>query len=96
MRESLEHALPPLDDLPEEEAAALAALSSLDDAEIWREARASLAADRQAMLNSLLQGQGAGTLSVEEEADFQSLLGAYGRLTVRKAHAWLMLSQTRI
>lgn len=93
VQESLEHSLPPLDDLPEEEAAALAELSFREDAELWREARATLGTDTQVTLDHLLSLQGSRTLSAAEDARLQSLLGAYGRLTVRKAHAWLLLAR---
>jgi len=70
-----------------------ATLSTLDDVELWLEARTTLNAEAQSRLDSFLEGHGAGTLTEEEEADLQSLLGSYGRLTVRKAHAWLLLGR---
>jgi predicted DNA-binding protein len=89
VRESLEHSLPPLEDVPEEDAAALAALSSLGDPDLWREARATLAPEVERELDSLLERQGAGKLTTGEHARLQSLLETYGQLMVRKAHAWL-------
>ena len=93
VQESLEHALPPLDDVPDDEAATLAALSALSDAALWREARAALSSDDQSELHTLLEQQGAGILSDQEQARLQELLKLYGQLTVRKAHAWLLLAR---
>jgi len=53
-------ALPPLDNVPLEEAAELAAMALLDDASLWREVRAMLATDQQAELQELLGRQEAG------------------------------------
>ncbi len=93
LQASIAQALPPLDDVPPEEAAELAAMALLDDAALWQEARMTLGADEQAKLQDLLDRQGAGELSSAEEPHLQSLLAAYGRLMVRKAHAWLLLAR---
>jgi len=93
LQESIALALPPLDDVPLDEAVVLAAMAILDDAALWREARAMLAADQQAELQDLLDRQEEGKLSLQDERRLQELLDAYGRLTVRKAHAWLLLAR---
>ena len=93
LRDSLAHALPPLDDVPPDEAAELANLASLDDAALWREARATLSAEEQETLQELLGRQETGRLSAVDKERPQALLDAYGRLTVRKAHAWLLLAR---
>jgi len=101
LQDSISHALPPLDDVPPEEATRLAAMALLDDATLWREARATLAVNQQAELQELLDLQGAGEISSLRQAQdtahdkvrLQALLDAYGRLMVRKAHAWLLLAR---
>ena len=93
LQESIQRVLPPLDDVPPEEAKALAALSILDDSALWREARKELPLAQQREISSLLERQGAGTLTPEEEERLQALLDAYGRLTTHKAHAWLLLAR---
>ena len=93
LQESLSHTLPPLDDVSPDEAEALAQLSTLDDADLWREAQASLPAAQQTELEELLVRQGAGKLDEEEQAQLQALQAEYGRLLVRKSHAWLLLAR---
>ena len=93
LEESIALVLPPLDDVSAEEAAELAAMALLDDASLWREARATMPADQQVELQELLDRQEAGELLSEGESRLQELLDAYGRLTVRKAHAWLLLAR---
>ena len=93
LQESIALALPPLDDVPAHEAAELAAMALLDDADLWREARAALTTDQQAELQGLLDRQEEEELSPQDKSRLQELLDAYGRLTVRKAHAWLLLAR---
>ncbi len=93
LEDSLAHILPPLDDVPPEDAQELAWLSSLDDAALWREARAEMTDTEQAEMHKLLDRQGAGELTDAEHGRLQKLLTAYGRLTVRKAHAYLLLAR---
>jgi hypothetical protein len=93
VQESLLHALPPLDDVPADEALALAQFSRLGDAELWQAAAAMLAVEDQALLEELLTSQSAGALTPAEQPRLQELLDEYGRLLVRKAHAWLLLAR---
>jgi len=93
LHESLTHSLPPLDDVPPEEAADLAQLSGLDDAALWRAAERALAAEQQDELQNLLDRQGAGELTAEEQARLHTLMDEYGRALVRRSHAWLLLAR---
>lgn len=93
LRDSIAHTLPPLDDVPPEEAVELAELTGLDDSTLWREARATMTAAEQAEMHELLDRQEAGELTSSERARLQDLLDTYGRLTVRKAHAYLLLAR---
>jgi len=93
LRMSIAHALPPLDDVPPESATDLAALALLDDGALWRAARSEFTAARQAELRDLLERQSSGELDDPGEARLHEFLGDYGRLTVRKAHAYLLLAR---
>jgi len=93
LRDSIAHMLPPLDDVPPEEAIDLAKLASFDDAALWREACATMTAAEQAEIHELLDRQGAGELTSSGHARLRGLLDTFGRLTVRKAHAYLLLAR---
>lgn len=93
VQESLAHTLPPLDDVSPAEATELARLSTLDDAALWQVGNSTMPADEQTTLEQLLVRQSEGALSANEERHLQILLDEYGRLLVRKAHAWLLLAR---
>lgn len=93
LQDSIAHALPPLDDVTPDEATELAALSILDDASLWREARRMMSDDQQAALHLLLDLQAAGELSATAQQRLDALIDLYGRLTIRKAHAHLLLAR---
>ena len=90
---SIAHALPPLDDVSVDRAAELAALALLDDGALWREARAALDDAEQTEMHALLDSQGRRELATAEAARLDELLQSYGLLTVRKAHAYLLLAR---
>jgi len=85
--------MPPLDDVSKEEAAELAAMAVMNDATLWQEARAMMCANEQAKLRSLAARQSTDQLSADEKPQLTKLLDLYGRLMVRKAHAWLLLAR---
>ena len=93
LRNSIAHTMPPLDDVPKEEAAELAAMAVMSDATLWQEARAMMCVNDQAKLRLLTTRQSAGKLSADEKLQLTKLLDVYGRLMVRKAHAWLLLAR---
>jgi predicted transcriptional regulator len=93
LRDSISHTLPPFDDVSPEEAAELAKLAALDDAALWRKARAMMNEAEQAEMHELLDRQEAGELTSAEHARLRDLLATYGSLTVRKAHAYLLLAR---
>lgn len=93
LQESLVHTLPPLADLPPEEARELARLSLLNDDELWRVSAETLTATEQAELASLLDRQSAENLVFHDQTRLQGLLDAYGWLLVRRSHAWLLLAR---
>lgn len=93
VQESLTHTLPPLDDVEPDEAVILARMSTLDDIALWEEANKILSSEEQAELQTLLDRQNVSELSEAETARLQLLMGEYGRLLVRKSHAWLLLAR---
>lgn len=62
LQASIAYALPPLDDVPEDEAVQLAGLALLDDGALWRAARATMTVDEQTEMGALLDRQGSGQL----------------------------------
>ena len=93
LQESLAHTLPPLDDIPVEEAEVLAHMSTLDDAALWQMSTATMPESQQEELHVLLDCQSAGALMPDDTARLQQLLDAYGCLLVRQSHAWLLLAR---
>ena len=93
LQEGIEHTLPPLDDVPADEAEELAQLSILPDAELWRIGAMLLSSTEQTELQALLDAQREGELLAANHIRLQELLDEYGRLLVRKAHAWLLLAR---
>jgi len=93
MQESLSHALPPLDDMEADEGHVLANMSTLDDIALWKVADEALSSEEQTQLQILLDRQSAGELSETESVQLQQLMDGYGRLLVRKSHAWLLLAR---
>lgn len=93
LQASIAHALPPLDDVPPDQAADLAALALLDDGALWRAARATMGAKEQAEMHELLDRQGRGVLASTQATRLDEALQRYGQLTVRKAHAYLLLAR---
>jgi hypothetical protein len=89
----LAHALPPLDDVPPEEADAQAAVALLDDAALWQVAREPLSRAAQTRMQALLDQQSHTELSTGQQTALQSLLNEYGKAMVRKAHATLLLAR---
>jgi hypothetical protein len=90
---SLAHTLPPLDDVPAEEAESLASLSLLDDVGLWEVAAVVMSAEQQVEMHRLLDEQSNGELNEEEGAQLKKLMDEYGCLLVRKSHAWLLLAR---
>jgi hypothetical protein len=93
LQAGIAHALPPLDDVPPAQAEDLAALALLDDGALWRAARATMSATEQAEMHELLDLQGRGELSSAHATRLDEGLQRYGELTVRKAHAYLLLAR---
>jgi len=93
LQDSLAAILPPLDDVGPDEAVELAGLALLNDPALWGEARALMTQAEQTEMQDLLARQGQGPLQPAEQSRLQELMHVYGRLTVRKAHAYLLLAR---
>jgi len=93
LQDSLAHTLPPLDDVPPEEADELARLSQLNDADLWQIAKSNLTSEKQTTLESLLLAHSADELDDNEAAQLKTLQDEYGHLLVRQSHAWLLLAR---
>lgn len=90
---SLAQTLPPLDDLPEDESLELAQLSLMEDGALWRLAREMMATAEREELTRLLDHQSDGVLAAPDLGRLNALLEIFGRMTVRKAHARLLLAR---
>jgi len=63
------------------------------DEALWEAGNAMLAERDQTALTQLLEQQGEGPLTPDDTRRLHALLDEYGRLLVRKAHAWLLLAR---
>lgn len=93
LQASIARTVPPLDDVPADQAADLAALALLDDGALWRAARATMPPNEQTEMHELLDSQGVGDLDSAGKGRLDELLAEYGLLTVRKAHAYMLLAR---
>lgn len=93
LQSSLAQMLPPLDDLPFDEAAAFASMILLSDAKLWEIAREQMDGEIQEEFARLLDGQSAGELTAQEQARLENLQEQYGAALVRTSHAYLLLAR---
>ncbi|MBI3362218.1 MAG: hypothetical protein HY023_14030 [Chloroflexi bacterium] len=90
--ERLEEASPPLaDDLPSPLREELKALESLDDQALWEVARSILSPAQQRRYSRLLKKNSEGTFTAREREALRELGDEARRLTLRKAHAYMLL-----
>ena len=89
---TLRHHLPPVEaDLPAEIQAELRAMDYLSDDALWQIASASMNADKVALWDVLLERKQAGELTLEGQALLSRLRDEGEILTLRKAHAYILL-----
>ena len=93
LADSIQKTLPPLDDVPQEEAEYLAELSQFDDDQLWREGDQKLPIDIQTEFEQLLQKQSSSQLVNGESERLKELMDLHGTIMVRKSHAWLLLAR---
>ena len=89
----LSTALPPDDTLPQDMQQELRTLESLSDDVLWAVARSQLAASKQRRWKRLLDKNAQGTLTASEQQELEQLIAESDRLTLYKAHAYLILKK---
>ena len=90
--ERLAEAAPLLaDDLPSPLQEELKVLETLDDDSLWQVARSELPADRQRRYQRLLVKNSQGLIAADEKEKLTALGEEARRLTLKKAHAYMLL-----
>ena len=90
--ERLMEAVPPLaDDLPSPLHEELKALETLDDKTLWQVAQSELPLARQRSYDRLLQKNSQGTITAREKEKLHALGEEARCLTLKKAHAYMLL-----
>lgn len=92
LSDMLASVLPDLEDVPAEMQADLADMTWLDDQALWSIAHGEMPEAQQEQLAHLSEAQGQRLLTQEEEARLAYLRGEYGRVMLRKARAYALLS----
>ncbi len=89
--DTLDTALPTLDDVPPEMIAELAAMHTLPDKNLWEVARGMMPSKQQARMRRLSAAQRERPLKPVEVRQLDELINEYGKVTLRKAHAYALL-----
>lgn len=85
-------ALPEVEGAPPDMQEDLARMTWLDEQALWVIAQSSLSTRKQEQLDYLAELQTQRALAAEELADLERLRQEYGRVTLRKARAYALLS----
>ena len=85
-------ALPDVEDAPLEVQAELARMTWFSDQELWSIARSTMPVEQQEQLRSLADLQTIHALTPAEQEALDNLRREYGRVTLRKARAYALLS----
>ena len=85
-------ALPDVEDAPLEVQAELARMTWFSDQELWSIARSTMPVEQQEQLRSLADLQAIRALTPAEQEALDNLRREYGRVTLRKARAYALLS----
>lgn len=92
LMERLVEAVPPLaDDLPSPLHEELEVLESLDDKALWKVAQSQLPPAHQRLYSRLLHKNSQGTTTAREKEKLHALGEEARRLTLKKAHAYMLL-----
>lgn len=92
LTERLVEAIPPLaDDLPSPLHEELQVLENLDDKALRKVARSQLSPARQRLYSRLLHKNSQGTITAREKEKLHALGEEARRLTLKKAHAYMLL-----
>lgn len=90
--ERLADVVPPLaDDLPSPLDQELKKLEELDDVALWKIARSRLPSKQQHLYDNLLTKNSQGDITTDEKKELQTLGQEARRLTLEKAHAFMLL-----
>jgi len=92
LTDTLAAALPDIEDAPAEMQADLARMAWLDEQSLWSITRSEISHRQQEQLHDLTELQSQRTLRKEEQALLEHLRQEYGRVTLRKARAFALLS----
>ncbi len=87
----VEAPLPLADDLPPPLDEVLRALETLNDDALWEVAQSQLSLDQQDLYEALLQKNSEGNIIAAEEEILHALGQQARRLTLKKAHAYMLL-----
>jgi hypothetical protein len=91
--DTLRVALPALDDVPLEMTNDLAAMSTFSDETLWEIARSVMPVKSQTRLRALATAQRERSLTRTKLQKLDELRREYGRITLRKAHAYSLLRE---
>ncbi len=89
---AIDAALPDVGDAPRELQRELLQMTWLPNDELWSIAHSQMNGEEQQRLSSLVEQQQRQVLTVEEEHTIELLRQEYGRITLRKARAYALLS----
>ncbi len=92
LTDTLAAALPDVEDAPLDMQADLARMAWLDERSLWTFTRSKISPSQQEQLHYLTELQSQRTLRKEEQALLEHLRREYGRVTLRKARAFALLS----
>ena len=92
LRDFLAAVLPSLQDVPAPMQAELTAMTWFDNQALWQIAQSSLSTTMQDELRNLSITQDQRTLTLSEQQRLDMLRQEYGRVTLRKARAYALLS----
>jgi hypothetical protein len=95
LTDALSATFPPVEDLPPEIAGEVALFTARGDEVLVDIAKEVLPEEEQVALNRLLDRNSEGNLTDEEEAELNTLMDTYWRVTLRKAQARAILAQRR-
>jgi len=84
--------LPDIEDVPLDMRTDLARMTWLSDQELWAIARSAMTEDHQGRLCHLTNLRTQRSLTQEEQEALDALRQEYGRVTLRKARAYALLS----
>lgn len=91
--DTLRVALPALDDVPLEMTNDLAAMSTFSDESLWEITRSVMPAKMQTRFRTLAAAQRERELTRPQLQKLDELRQEYGRITLRKAHAYSLLHE---